>query len=192
MLPLVFVGGAITGAAGLLAAALWDKHRTDSQYSPALKSPETLDATGAAEQLNSYFFKAQALYSKCNEIVFSAIGLISTPIPLPDDNIFQKAGVFLGGKANKWCRNWRQRQLNEVREEAETLFDRYKGVFKRANELVAQKAGQSVDLSAIKFAGNDRQIDSSLENDNWDGEFEEFADTIREFIESSCNVVLHT
>lgn len=188
MLPLVFLGGALTGAAGLLTAALWDKHRTESQFSPILKNPKELDAKQAAKQLNQYFFKAQALYSECNKIVMESCELIITPIPLPDDSLLGKAGVVLGSHANKWCRGWRESQLKDVREEAKNLYARYKGVFKRANELAIQKGAPAIDLKSISYSASSMSIDRSLDNDNWDREFQDFADTIREFIENSCNI----
>lgn len=187
MLPLVFIGGAVTGAAALLAAALWDKNKTESQFSPLLKSPNHLDAEQTAKQLNSYFFKAQGLYSKCNQIVIESSELIVTPIPLPDDNVLQKAANLLGGSANRYCRNWRESQLHDIREEAKKLYARYRGVFEQANKLALQKGGEPVGLSAIQFSGNQPRINNSLDNDDWDREFQELADTIREFIEQSCN-----
>lgn len=189
MLPLVFLGGAITGAAGLLGAALWDKHRTESQYSPLLKSAGNLDAEQTARQLNNYFFKAQAIYTRCNEIVIASSELILTPIPLPDDNFFQKAANLLRGVANRYCRSWRESEMRQLKKEAKALYGRYRGVFEQANRLAAQKGATPIDLSAIAFAGSSPTVDSSLENDNWDREFQELADTIREFIEKSCDAV---
>ena len=187
MLPLVFLGGAVTGAAGLLAAALWDKNKTESQYSPLLKSASKLDAGEIAKQLNSYFFKAQAIYTKCNEIVVESSELIVTPIPLPDDNFLQKAANLLGSGANRYCRGWRESEMRQLKKEAKELYGRYRGVFERANHLAVQKGASPVDLSGITFSGNSPTIDNSLENDNWDREFGELADTLRDFIEKSCN-----
>lgn len=187
MLPLVFLGGAITGAAGLLGAALWDKHRTESQYSPLLKSADNLDAEQTARQLNTYFFKAQAIYTKCNEIVIASSELIVTPIPLPGNNFLQKAANLLGSGANRYCRSWRESEMRQLKKEAKELYGRYRGVFERANQLATQKGATPIDLNAIIFSESSPKIDSSLENDNWDREFQELADTIREFIEKSCD-----
>lgn len=66
MSPFVFMSGMATGATALMTAALWDSRRTEAQYSPLLQSPATLDDRQVADQLNSYFFKAQKLYADCN------------------------------------------------------------------------------------------------------------------------------
>ena len=188
MNPLVFLGGAAVGAGALLGASLWDKKRTEAAYSPSLKAPGSLDAAGAAKQLNSYFFTAQALCFKCDEIVLEGAELISTPIELPDDGLFQKAANWLGGGANLYLRKWRESQLRSLKEEVFALYGRYRGVFRRANGILAAKEMEGEDLSAIVYSKNPSRIDSSLENDKWDLEFQALADSIREFIENSCQI----
>lgn len=187
MQPLIFLGGVLTGAAGLAAAALWDDKKTESQYSPLLKNPNEMNTDQVEEQLNNYFFKAQGLYSECNKIVMESCDLIFTPIPLPDDNILRKAANLLGGGANRYCRSWRESELRDVQNQAKKLYDRYKGVFERANALVLENGGTAIDLNNLTFSGKDIQIDNSLDNDDWGLEFQSLADIIREFIENSCN-----
>lgn len=186
MRPLAFIGGAISGAAGLIAVALWDQKRTESAFSPLLKTPGELDARDTAKQLNCYFFKAQQLYSKCNQIVMDSTHLISTPISLPDDGVFQKAANFLGGGATRACRGWRENELRNLKVELKNLYGRFRGVFRRANQLIADKNGSQADLKALGCMDSDPMIDNSLDNDNWDTEFMAFADSIRGYIERTC------
>lgn len=185
--PLVFLGGALTGAAGLLAAALWDQSRIEAQFSPLLKSASSLDAGQAAGQLNSYFFKAQEMYARLNEIMLESCELIATPISPPDESIFEKVGASLGGRATLWLRGWRESQLNDLARELEQLFDRYRGVFERANELVPRADAEPVDLRALKLSGTDVVINRSLDNDDWDLELAQLAAPIEDFIQKSCD-----
>lgn len=186
MLPLVFIGGALTGAAGLLGAALYDKHKTEAEFSPLLKKPESMTADEVEKQLNSYFFKAQAIYSECNKTVIEGSELIFTPIPLPDDSIFQKAANILGSAGNKFCRRNRVRELETLMEDAHKLYGRYKGVFKRANAILQERGNTPVDLSPISKSQKTPAVNNSLENDDWSLELEACADAIRDFIETSC------
>ena len=188
MLPLVFLSGALTGAAGLALAAMWDKKRVEEAFPEDLKRPEKLNVEATVNLLNCYFFSAQKCYAKCNEIVLKSTDLISTPIELPDDGIFQKTANFVGGGANRLCRNWREQELLTIKKEVANLFSRYNGVFKHANNLLVQKGEEPVSLMGIALGDVPQKIDSSLENDNWDEELGSLADSVIRFIELSCEV----
>lgn len=188
MLPLLFIGGAVTGAAGLLAAALYDQHKTEVQYSPLLKTPELLDSEDVTRELNAYFFKAQDIVSKCNKIALEGGNLIFTPIPLPDDGFFQSAVNMLGGKMTSVSRGWKKNELLDLKKECQKLYGRYRGVFLRANELVRDNGSTSVNLDAISFTNSDFSIKNSLANEEWDNDFERLASNIRDFMDTSCNI----
>lgn len=187
MHPVAFLTGAAVGATALFAAAMYDSKKTESLYSPLLKTPGKLDAPEIVTQLNAYFFKAQQLYSKCNDIVQESCELISTPIELPDDSLFQKAGNTVAGKLNGICRKMRAGQIMDLKIEAQKLYNRYKGVFLRANELVGSAGINQVDLECLKPGKEKFLINNSLENDDWDIELNNAADVIRDFLDNSCN-----
>lgn len=188
MLPLIFVGGAITGAAGLLAAALWDKHKTESEYSPALKTPQELDAQEVRNQLWTYFMKAQEIHRSCSTAVAEASNLQGTSIALPDDGLFQKAVNALDDGMNSVCRGLRGSQLRDLKDESQKLYNRYRGVFQRANGILRERGRTPVSLKAITFKGQDFSIDNSLKNEDWCWDFDELADKIRAFIDTSCEI----
>lgn len=183
MRPLAFIGGAIVGAAGLLGAALYDSHKTESQYSPLLRTPEKLDAAGVSDQLNAYFFKAQALYSKCNQIVLENSDLIVGPVRLPWDNSVRKAANAVAAKLGKLCGKYNIHQLVECGKEANLLYSRYLGIFERANSILKERGRSPLDLPdklAVPEVSNS--------DEDWDSSFEIAADRIRDTIEASCNL----
>lgn len=188
MMSRIFVGGLVTGAAGLLAAALYDSHRTEAQYSPLLKTPELMDAEETSRQLNNYFFKAQSIYAKCNKIVIETSDYIVTPLPLPNDGIFQRTANKLGGKLTGMGRNWRNKELLGLKKDCKDLYARYQGVFLRANELLRERGRTPVKLDVITFKGNDFSINNALENEDWDTDFDRLADNVRGYIEKSCGI----
>lgn len=134
---------------------------------------------------HDYYIEAQGIFTKCTQLVIDSCELVVTPISTPADNVLEKAGAAIGSVANKWLRAWRESQLKDAKGEARKLYGRYAGVFKRANCLAAEKGAKPVDLSACKF-GAAPTINNSLENDDWDTEFQKFADTITEFIDKTC------
>lgn len=188
MQPLAFIGGAIVGAAGLLGAALYDSHKTESQYSPLLRTPEKLDAAGVSDQLNAYFFKAQALYSKCNQIVLENSDLIIGPVSLPWDNSVRKAVNAVAAKLGKLCGNYNIHQLMECGKEANQLYRRYIGVFERANSILKERGRSPLELPDRLFPEKLAVPDASGSDDDWDSSFEIVADKLRDTIEASCNL----
>ncbi len=186
MLQLVFLGAALGGATSLLTSTLCDKNKTESQYSPHQKSAGNLDAGQIAKRLNSYYCKAQAISTKCHEIVSSSGELIVTPIPLSDDNFFQKAASLPGRGGNRYRRSWGESEMRQLKEEAKELYGRYREVFEQANHRAVQKGASPVDLSALTFSGNSPAIDNSPASCNREREFWELTDNIQAFIEKSC------
>ncbi len=188
MQPLAFIGGAITGMAGLAAAAFIDHKITESKFSPDLKRPESLDAKRIAAELNNYFFKQQAVLSECNRIVIESSDNIVTPIPLPWDNTLQKAANVIGGGLTKICRKGNVGRLLNCRREAEDIYARYRGVFVRANVLISGAGCPALEIPARLFEHKGVQVNNSLENDDWGDEFDQLADHIRDGIELSCDM----
>ena len=113
--------------------------------------------------------------------------MIFTPISLPDDNVFQKALNIIGETGNKFCRRNRVNQLEAVMKDVHKLYERYKGVFKQVNALLQELGRNPVDISSIICREITPNINNSLENDDWGFELEAYADTIRDFIETSCS-----
>ncbi len=187
MLPLVFLGGALFGAAGLAAAALYDNHRTESRYSPLLKTPEALDADGVVKELNAYFFKAQSLYMDCNSIIFDSVDLISSSVTLPWDGKVRKTLDKIGDGMNALARRNVNSRLRHMKEEAGKLYDRYRGVFARANELVRGTGRSPLNLDGIRFEAISWEVNNSADNEDWDEEIEVLADCIRNFLKKSCD-----
>lgn len=188
MHPLAFIGGAIVGAAGLLGAALYDSHKTESQYSPLIRTPDKLDAAGVSDQLNAYFFKAQALYSKCNQIVLENSDLIIGPVSLPWDNPVRKAANTVVAKLGKVCGNYNVHQLMECGKEANHLYRRYIGVFERANSILKERGRSPLDIPDRLFSEKLAVPDTSVSDEDWGSSFEIVADKIRDTIEASCNL----
>ena len=188
MLPLAFIGGAVTGAAGLLAAVLYNSHKAESEYSPLLKTPEHLDAAEVVGQLNVYFFKANSMHFKCSEIVMDSIHLAFRSIPLPDDGFFQKTANVIGDSMTGVCRGWRRDALLALKDDCQKLYGRYRGVFRRANAILRERGETPINLNAITFKGQDFSINKSLENEDWHLDFEALADRIRDFLDTSCAI----
>lgn len=186
MMPLVFLGGVLTGAAGLLGAAIYDSHKTEAKYSPLLKTPEKLSAEDTGAQLHLYYLKAQEIYGKCNDVMLESIDLVSTPIDLPDDSFFTKSMNLIGAKANGFCRHVSVGQLQQLMEDAHELYGRYKGVFKRANTILRERGRTPVDLGGLVKSKQRFSVDNSPENENWDQDLQACADIVINFLELSC------
>lgn len=184
MMPIAFIGGTLTGIVGLAAATYIDHKIGESKFSPNLKKPQTLDAEQVCRELNNYFFKAQALELKCNKIVLEGSDLISDVMPLPWDNIFQKAVNSIGGKLLGISRRGKISQLLGCGKEAKQLYGRYEGIFARANALLEATGKMPVNLvQSVEF---DIAATKPTANEDWENEFEKLADAIREVIEKTC------
>lgn len=188
MQPLAFIGGAITGMAGLAAAAFIDHKITESKFSPELKTPEKLDSKQVVAELNNYFFKQQAVLSECNKIVIESCDNIVTPMRLPWDSALQKAANSIGGGLSKVCRKWSVSKILDCKKQAEELYRRYRGVFDRANALLTEAGRTAITHPASIYTGKDPQVNNAAENEDWGDEFEKLADEIRDGIEHSCNI----
>lgn len=183
-----FIGGVLTGMLGLAAAAMIDHEITEAKFSPDLKNPEKLDSERLIQELNNYFFKAQNIYSRCNETMLEATDLIVTPIELPWDNPMQKLMNAAGGKLASWCRRGRVSELMNLGRELTDLYARYLGVFERANSLAVEQGHGAEPVRVNLFHDAIRQPENSIENEDWDIEFSEVADTIINAIEESCEM----
>lgn len=188
MQPLAFIGGAITGMAGLAAATFIDYKLTESKFSPELKTPEILDRNQVIRELNNYFFKQQTVLSECNRIVLESSDNIVTPMPLPWDNALQKAANAIGGGLLKICRKGNVGSLLKCQNKAEEIYTRYRGVFERADNLLADTGRASLPIPSRIFEGSGVKVNNAPENENWIDEFEMLADQIRDGIEHSCTI----
>lgn len=184
MRPIAFIGGVITGVAALAAAAYFDDKKTEAKYSPELKQPQGLDAGAICKELNNYFFMAQKIYAKCNEIQLEGSDLIATPIELPWDTPLRKVANSIGGKLTEICRGSKFSKLLDCRNELYQLYDRYNGVFKRANVL----AGDVLAIPDKLLVETGKKPDNSLANEEWDMELSEAVDNVRNAIEKSCDL----
>ena len=187
MLPLAFLGGAIVGAAGLATAAYVDHRITEAKFSPDLKRPDTLSAEQVVQELNSYFFKLQGIYSQCNKIVLENSDLIVTPVPLPYDNTIHRIANSIGGRLTSISRSSSISQLLDCRREANKLHERYLGIFERANYILAEKGMTPLTLTKRLFTEKTVSLDTSVHNDDWDTEFETIADNIRDTLDEACD-----
>lgn len=185
MLPLAFIGGAVTGAAGLLAAAMYDSHKTESEYSPLLKAPESLDADEVTRQLNIYFFQVTSLQLKCSKLLMDAGGLAITSMSLPDDGLFQKVAKALDDGVTGISRRLKEDDLLTLKKDCQRLYGRYRGVFQRANAILREHGKSSVSLKPITFTGQDFSINNSLDNENWWEDFDALVTKISDFVETS-------
>lgn len=181
---IAFMGGAICGAAGLLGLAMHDAHKNGGR--PLPDNFSTLSAEECERLLESYFINAQKIYADCNELALESCGLISTPIELPDDSVFQKGANFIGGSATLIARALRIRQLNGLLADAIELYAKYRPVFVRSNELLRERGQKALALSDLAPQKNAICANNDLENDDWGFELENGADVIRDFIELSC------
>lgn len=92
----------------------------------------------------------------------------------------------MGGAGNRFCRASRVGNLGALLEEANKLYGRYRGVFKRANVIWAEAGKTPVNLADISRDEKPPVVNNSLDNDDWDRQFEACVDIIRDFIELSC------
>lgn len=181
-----FIGGVLTGVLGLAAIAVIDKQLTEGKLSPKFKSGDELDEEQAIRELNNFFFKAQAIYGKCNEIVLEASDLIVTPVEFPWDGLAQKAMNSLGCAMTRWSRNGRTAELLDQAQKVSELYTLYLPVFEQANGLLARRGLSPVILIKNLSPEELDRPDNSMDNDDWDIEFGELADGIINFIEKSC------
>lgn len=188
MLPLVFIGGAVTGAAGLLAAVMYDNHKTESQYSPLLNTPESLDVEEVTRQLNIYFFQVTSLQVTCSKLLMDSGHLALTSIPVSHDGFFQNAAQVFDDGMTGISRRLRQDELLTLKKDCQRLYGRYCGVFQRANAILRERGKNPVSLKAITFKGQDFSINNSLENEDWWEDFAARVATISDFVDTSRNI----
>lgn len=188
MQPLAFIGGALTGMAGLAAAAFIDHTITESKLSPDCQQAEFLDSGQVVKELNGYFFKAQQLYSDCNKIALESSNLILTTATMPWDNFFRKTLSSLGGKMARVSRGCGVGELRGCGRKAQKLYAHYAGVFARAKSILSERGRSTPEIPASLDVGKFGHLDNSISNDNWDIEFEQYVDHVRNSIEKSCNM----
>lgn len=191
MKPQAFFGGALVGAAGLAAAAFIDHKITEAKFSPKLKQPDALDNEQVVRELNNYFFKIQALYSKCNKIALENSDLIVTSVTFPWDNPLRKVANILGDKLARVCRHTNLNQLADIRREANDIYRRYLGIFERANAIFAERGQTQQKIKANLFASRMNVQPTSSSGDDWDTSFESEVDYIRDTLEASCDMAEH-
>lgn len=160
---------------------------TESRFSPKLAQPKLLNAEKVSRELKNYFFKAQALESKCNRIVFEGSDLILSVMPLPWHIAMRKTLNNISGKLLKVSRNRKISQLLACGEGAKRLYYRYEMIFERANSIL-EAMGQ-IPVSLVKL--NEFDVITSNSDSNADEdlntEFKRLADAIRDFIEKTCS-----
>lgn len=188
MFPLVFLGGAIAGAAGLVTAALLDDKKTESAFPPLLKTPEHLDEEDVSSLLGDYALKANMLSIKCSDVEVKSCDLQSTSLELPDDSMFQKIANTVCNGLTRTCRGIRCGELNALKEEAAKLYGRYKGIFRRANALLRERGRSPLDLRPLRFSVEKITVNNALENDDWCLDFDEAVDVIRDFLQKSSDM----
>lgn len=181
-----FILGTLTGAASLAIAAYIDDARTEAKFSPELKTPANLDKEQVVRELNNYYFKTQDILVKCNDILARSSAMIAEPVVFPWDNFLQKTVAGIGGKLNVFCRKNYERQLLWRKEDAEKLYKRYRGVFKRAVTL-ASEMGRDFKKTAKKlYDPITATVNCDLDNDDWITELEELGEQIIKPMEQSC------
>lgn len=187
MRPIVFLGGAIAGAIGLAAAAMHASHRAESQHSPLLKTSDVLDADDVVRELNNYSLEALSLCNDCTKVVFDSGNTIFTPAPLPWDKRMRKTPNRPGDGGNGLARKNACRRLRVMKEEVADLYEQYRSVFMRANDLVAASGGTTVSLEALRFDEAHGREDNSTSHENQEDDVEALADCILKFLETSCD-----
>lgn len=187
MRPAAFALGVITGAAALALAAILDSKK--SSFSNDLKKSQELDCAKLADELNHYFFAAQKLYARCNEIVMDGAGLMAQVLPLPWDSPWQKLGNLAGAKLGNFCRKNRFSQLVELKAESENLYQRYLEVFRSAATLVEEAGGEPGHIAPVLYEKCDQDAVRADDPEKWGDQFEALAHEIRNGIEKSCSMV---
>lgn len=188
MLPLVFLGGALVGAAGLVAAALHDDKKTEAAFSPLLKAPEALTEDEVASLLGDYALKANLLSIKISQVGIESAALQGTSIELPDDGMFQKIANSIGDGLTKTARHLRCNELENLKDEASKLYGRYRGVFRRANALLRERGRTPIDLRGLTLSKAKVSVNNAIENENWCFDFEDAEEGIRSFLEKSSEI----
>lgn len=183
-----FWKGVLTGAATLATAAYIDHKVTESKFSPALKQAQLLDKEQVSRELNNYFFKAQAIESKCNRIALEGSDLILSIMPLPWDKPLRKTLNTIGRKMIGLSRKGKISQLLECGKDAKQLYARYEGIFLRANAIL--EATGKIPASLVMLSDFDRVTtnQASTANEDWETEFKELADAIRDMIDKTCAI----
>lgn len=187
MLPLVFIGGAITGAAALLGAALYDHDKTEAHYPASLENTAGLDKKEVCALLNDYYIKENALATKCSQLVMECSNCYPA-IEMPDENFAEKAFRMADNLITPTIRKWNVQQMLDLKEEAKKLYSRYKGTFRRANQLLKERGHTPLDLNEITFRGVDFSINNAGGNENWVFELIELSDKIRAFLDKSGDI----
>lgn len=183
-----FLGGALVGAAGLAAAALLDK----SSSAPELPGPSCgdsaagLDARGAVDALNEYFFKAHELARRCSTLSMESGELCMGPIELPEDSLLEKAANAIGGGLTRVVRGFRAEDLRSLHRQAAQLFSDYRPVFTRGNDLLKGAAMAGVGVSTKELDIRDR-LDNSLENEDWFDDLDEGCSRLNTFLTESAD-----
>lgn len=188
MLPLVFIGGAIAGAAGLTTAALWDKKKREAEFPLQLQQVASLNAQDICELLTDYCIKANLLSSRCS-LCFAQIGEACTPtIELPDETALERIFRKIDSRVTPVMRRWKHQQFLSFRDEARDLYARYRGVFGRGNELLLGMGKVALMLRDITFRGCDFSLDNSAANEDWDMQLDDMADLIRNYLDKSVSI----
>lgn len=188
MIPLAFLGGALVGATGLLAVALRDGDDAESALPSSLKHPEGLDEREVASLLADYLRAAIKLSGKCSKVEMESSDLHITSISLDDDSLLQKMSNAVEDGLTRVGRTLRCSQLNDLKTEASRLYGTYRGVFRRANVLLRERGGETIDLRPIRFESGEISVNNALDNDKWCLDFGAAVDTIRNVLDKSSAI----
>lgn len=188
MIPLAFIGGALVGAAGLLAVALRDGDDAGSALPSSVKHPERLDEREVVSLLAGYTRAANKLSAKCNTIEMESSDLVMASISLEDDDLLQKMSNVVEDGLTRVGRTLRCSQLNDLKDEASRLYGTYRGVFRRANALLCERGGENIDLRPIRFESKEISVNNALDNDDWCHDFGKAVDSVRNVLETSSTI----
>ncbi len=181
-----FLGGALTGA-GILTGLALRSAQSESRRDPAFTPEEAarMDASTASLHLSIYFFKINALAMKCTSVSLHSGPLCLGPLEIDGESVLQKAKSRMDGFMTRTGRAFAVSMLKDQARDMQSLFQRYRPVFVRANRLLAAKRQAGVRLGGFVLHAGSFAIDNSLANDRWLEDFDSLCDRLRDFAQAT-------
>ena len=143
-----FIGGALLGAAGLTAAALFD---AKCNPRPALPEPDkarSMDADSVADGLSEYCRRATTLnLEQCIKLMPDGS---MPPIYLDDADILDRVRTRVAEGLCFLDRKFKMSALRGFHKDAVKLYRQHRCLFVRANAILKGHGKEGVDLKALE------------------------------------------
>lgn len=190
-----FWSGVLLGIGGLTAAVFLDRDKNalsktgeHADFTP--DAAKGMPADAVIRQLSRYSWQLTRL-SLANLVIDSEyIDLVAGSFAQPEDTWTEKMQNGVQDMCTTIGRRGKEINLRQAGQRIEGLYQEYRPVFVRANQLLAAHGMAGVSLKDLTLAGHDFSLNNSASNENWGEEVAALQAMLNDFAERTSEAAL--